>query len=615
MINRKGQTTIFIIVALIVMGAIIAYLAVNRNFSTTGSGGDFAPIFNTYQQCIERETKAAISLASLQGGHVYLGDYVPGSDYSPFSSHLLYLGSPVPYWYYISGSNLIKENVPTLAGMQQDIALYVKNHLSECDLSPYLAQGYDISVSSPTVSSVVNSRNVVTTVRNTVTVSKDGATESKSLHQSSVDSKLGAFYNIAKSVYDKEKKEAFIEKYAVDVLRLYAPVDGVTVQCSPQIWKSREVVAGIQDALVNNLGSVQFSSSKPKGQDGYFTVPLSTTEPIRLVYSKEWPSVVEITPADQEIMMAEPIGNQQGMGAMGFCYVPYHFVYDLRFPVMVQVGDGLDFFQFPVAAIVSKNVPRNSLPGTFEPEDTADVCSFANSKLSVSTYNADLQPVEARVSYQCFDQMCSVGNTKLGNAVASIDAFVPSCVNGRLIVDAEGYGHYEQIFSSNEQHSAEVILDRQYDMNVDLKLNGRSFNGTAIVHFDSGRSVASVALPDLSNVKLQEGLYNITIYAYGNASIRIPATTKTQCVEVSQGGILGFFGGKKEQCFNINVPESIIDKALVGGGVTTAYLLPSDLQKGTIVLDAEAFESPTSLEQVQYTFDALQDSRVEVNFR
>jgi hypothetical protein len=612
---KRGQVTIFIIVALIVVGAVIVYLAVNGSFSTTSTGGDFAPVFTAYQQCIESQTKAAVSLASLQGGHVSLGDYIPGSDYAPFSSHLSYLGSPVPYWFYVSGNNLVKENVPSLTDMQKDISSYVSNHLHDCDLSVYEAQGYSISIGKPEVSTLVSSKNVVTTVRGAVTVSREGSTESKSINEASVSSKLGTFYAIAKNVYDKEKQEAFIEKYAVDVLRLYAPVDGVNVQCAPGIWKSREVVSAIQDGLVNNLASLEFAASKPKGEAGYFTVPLSTSEPVRIIYSKSWPSVVEITPADQELMIAEPVGNQQGMGVMGFCYVPYHFVYDLKFPVMVQIGDGLDFFQFPIAAIVNKNVARNALPSTFDTEDTTNVCAFANSKISVSVYDADLKPVQADVSYQCFDQTCPVGESAIANGVSTLNAFVPSCVNGKLLVDAEGYAHYEKTFSSNEEHSAEVILDKEYDVRADLKLNGKSFGGTAIVHFESATGVESTALPDNPNIKLHEGLYNITIYAYGNASIKIPASTKTQCTDVSRGGILGFFGSKKEQCFTITVPESVIDSALVGGGKTTAYLFSSDLQKGTIMLDAQAFESPTSLEDVQYTFNALDDASIEVSFK
>ena len=29
-------------------------------------------------------------------------------------------------------------------------------------------------------------------------------------------------------------------------------------------------------------------------------------------------------------MIAKPVGTEQGMGIMGFCYSPYHFVYDIN---------------------------------------------------------------------------------------------------------------------------------------------------------------------------------------------------------------------------------------------------------------------------------------------
>ena len=44
---------------------------------------------------------------------------------------------------------------------------------------------------------------------------------------------------------------------------------------------------------------------------------------------------IEIHGTNGALMLARPVGNAQGMGAMGFCYSPYHFV-------MMSSHDGSD---------------------------------------------------------------------------------------------------------------------------------------------------------------------------------------------------------------------------------------------------------------------------------
>ena len=62
-------------------------------------------------------------------------------------------------------------------------------------------------------------------------------------------------------------------------------------------------------------------------------------------------------------MIAKPIGTQPGLSAMKFCYAPYKFVYDMYFPVLIQVyskDDANEVFQFPVSVVINKNMPREA---------------------------------------------------------------------------------------------------------------------------------------------------------------------------------------------------------------------------------------------------------------
>ena len=80
------------------------------------------------------------------------------------------------------------------------------------------------------------------------------------------------------------------------------------------------------------------------------------------------------------------------------------------------------------------------------------------------------------------------------------------------------------------------------------------------------------------------------------------------------GGIAGFFGGTKEQCFDINIPETRIEYALIGGGTTEEYLLESNLEKGKIKLNVPEFKVPSSLEELQYNYGSFEQSGVDVSY-
>lgn len=618
--SKRGQVAVFVIIAVVIVGLIASFFIFRSSLGGASVPGELQPVFSYYTECISRETKGAASLLELQGGRIDTGVYVPGNDYAPFSSQLNFLGTYVPYWYFLSDSNAVKENVPTKASMEKEMADFIASQLQDqCSFSSFSEQGFDIESGVPSVRVTIADNNIRTNVDSAISVSKNGLSATQRSYIVDTKSKLGAFYKLARDLYDKELSEAFLENYAVDVLRFYAPVDGVEVQCSPKIWETGNVVSELKAGIDTNFEEIKFRGNYYTQTDvkkKYYQVDLATDYAVRVLTSSAWPSKVEITPADNALMMAEPIGNQEGLGVMGFCYVPYHFVYDLSFPAMFQIYDGEEVFQFPVVVIVDKNQPRDAFASTFvEPEAVgSDVCAFKTNSVSVSVFDANLGPVVADVSYQCFDQSCSVGKTVLTNGKATVTASVPACVNGYLVVNAEGYATKKQVFSSNRETNAEVILDKLNSVDVNVLVDGKPTQGSAIVHFTSDDGSVSALIPGSSNVRLKEGLYNVSVYVYGNSSIVIPGSTKQECTKVAVGGVFGLFGGTEDKCFNVNVPETKIDYALRGGGTTSAYFFDSELLSGRVNLYVSSLPAPTSLEDLQNNFEVVSESGVEYSF-
>jgi hypothetical protein len=611
--GKKGQVAIFVIIALVVVAGIVTFFVFRGGILGSEVPAELKPVYDYYISCVEEESRIAIDLAGTQAGYVNTPDYIPGTEYAPFASQLNFMGFGVPYWYYISGSGVVKESVPSKEDIQNDMAAYITANVNRnCDFEALSGKGYAIAFGSePSAEVSISNDKVDVKVESELVASKGGSTASKSTHDVSISSKFGKLYESAKKIYEAQRDGAILENYTQDVLRLYAPVDGVEIGCSPKIWKTREVIDELKNAIEANIAAIKFKGDYYSLQDkrkNYFVVNVPVDEPVNLVYSKSWPTKIQVYGADDELMIAQPIGEQEGMGILGFCSAPYHFVYDISFPVMMQVYEDNEIFQFPVVVVIDKNLPRQGayypLP---EKSDIPDLCQYKTQEVKVNVYDSDLNSIDANLSYLCFSSQCRLGESKGGVFAGS----APACVNGYLIARAEGYSEKRQLFSTNEEWTSDMILDREYNVDLALEAGGKPLEGLAVVSFTGERS-ASTALPAVSKIKLSEGLYNVSVFVYGNSSIAIPASTKSQCVTAGKGGIAGFFGATEEKCFEVNVPETKIEAALLGGGKGEIYLMRSDLEKGRITLKVDALPKPNSLEDLAKNYEQFDDMGVEL---
>ncbi|MDH3353244.1 MAG: hypothetical protein OEL87_02250 [Nanoarchaeota archaeon] len=593
-VNKKAQVTIFIIIAIVVVGGVIAYFSLRGGFQQT-IPEDLRPAYDYYISCLEATAEGGVHLLGEQGGHIEIPEFEPGSAYMPFSSQLNFLGQPVPYWMYASGNNLLREKVPTRQTMERELNDYVSERVGDCDFSDFEAQGYDVYVDEGSVVSNINDLSVDLTINNKITIFKNNQSVIVTNHDFSISSKLGKFYGMALDVYNYEKSSMFLEKYALDVMRLYAPVDGTEIGCAPKVFVDEEIRQDIVGGLASNIPSIKLDgnyydlSSKDRE---YFVSDsnLDIDENINFMYLSDWPTTIEMY-GDR---VAKPVGLQPGMAVMGFCYVPYHFVYDINFPVLVQFYDDNEIFQFPVAVIIAKNQAREALPTTAGTSVESKVCEFKNQNVSVHTYDVDLNPIDARIQFKCLNSICEIGETKTYGEDSVLDGQLPQCVNGFIIASAEGYADSRYQISTNEEDIANIVLNKKYNLSLDLPNVKR-----AMISFSSDDFSTTVVYPEMKSVELIEGYYNISVYVYDNSSLKFPATSRSECVDIPETGLAGLFGAQTEKCYDINMPEMNIDFAVIGGGKNAEYITSEDLENSNkLNIDVPLFGLPQSLEEL-----------------
>lgn len=113
MINKRGQVTIFIVIAILIIAVFAIYLTINRGATSTTSDVSSDPVYIFVQDCIEEGGKEAIYEVSDNGGYNYLPELANDLDY--------------PY-YYINQT----PHVPSKSFIEDELSLYLEGYIKDC---------------------------------------------------------------------------------------------------------------------------------------------------------------------------------------------------------------------------------------------------------------------------------------------------------------------------------------------------------------------------------------------------------------------------------------------------------------------------------------------------
>jgi len=222
---------------------------------------------------------------------------------------------------------------------------------------------------------------------------------------------------------------------------------------------------------------------------------------------------------------------------------------------LVQVEKGEETFQFPVAVVIEGNKPREPLSSSATEIGIPELCRYKNTPLEVHTFDSNLQSVEADISYECLSETCSIGRTEDG----AIKANFPQCVNGYIVARAEGYEDGNLLHSTTSDVGVvNVFLERSYDLNTELRLDGQIYDGSALITFARDGGSKTVIYPEQKNVELSPGQYEVQVYVYKNSSLEFQEITKKECIDIPAGGIGGLLGFTTEKCIDVKIPGQII---------------------------------------------------------
>lgn len=605
--GKKGQVTIYVIVAMVIVVLGVLIYSFRDVIVTESIPQEVVPIKERFMDCVENSVDLGVKIVESSGGYIETPVKNPSSRYQPFSSILEFAGAEIPYWYYLSGSGIATESVPDIEDIEIELEEYLAEKVMDCNFNDFEEQGFVINLEKSDVSVDIENNYIDINLDTEISISKGDFSSVLRKHDLRYDSYLGLLYEESRNFYDKEMSEYSLVEYGIDVMRLNLPVDGVELTCSPLSWNADELYSNFKDNLELNYIAVNNNGEN----NDYFNVDFNGDVDLSVMYSSDWPTYFEVNPADRNILVSNPVGNEAGMGILGFCYVPYHFVYDIRYPVLIRLAKSSEVFQFPVVLEINKNVRgKPVLESSLSDDFKNDLCESANTKIKVSLYNSDLEPVDGSVSFECLGATCDLGDTSNGE----LESLFPQCVNGIISVDAEGYRDSGVTYSTVDSGEVVVVLDREYERSVVLNLGGVKYSGNALITFSSEDYTTSVVYPAQNTVFLSSGNYNVSVMAYSNSSISFPETEKEQCYDVPRSGLLGLAGLTEKECVAVIVPAQTLSNALIGGGSVVYYFDENSLRKSrSIIIDAERLKTPKTIEELQENYIMIEGNLLGVS--
>ncbi len=651
-VQKKGEVTTFVIVGIIIVVlAVTLFFARNtvlfRNLISetqkTITVPEQAKIVKVQvESCIRDTIKDGADLMMSRGGYIVIPtDPMPRGPANMFSNYVDIFNegsSTVPYWYYQAANGVDKVQVPEMNAVRSQLENYLNSNIVDCldRFSLLRGRGYEIAYSEPKSRVSILDDEIKSDVAFSIDLRLRDFNFEFDDFSVSVESGLGRMYKAARDVLSAENEKNFLENYALDSMVVYdsIPFSGVDFECSPRTWQRSKVIEAMKNVFATNIPAIKVKDSDyvlADDFDKYFVSDIGKDYEdlsFQFFYSPEWPLAIDILGEDGEILRGKPFASESTVGKFVnqfFCANNYHFVYNIKFPVIVVLRDGAsgEVFQFATQVVIDHNQPRQNKINIPTLELETEICDKegAESTIYVLGYRPDGSVgslPDARVSLKCLNEVCEIGRTTWNGEDYSIRANVPACFNGIITADKEGYVGNKEMVSTSEGSSMSLILEKLYDLDVEVMVVSDSGVSPAqpteqvIFTFDNKNVDYSTSLivPGMKTVKLAPGNYEVRVSTLVQSSgFTIPAKEIKSCVDAPREGLLGLAGLTEKKCVNAKADEVKLDQAMVGGSTYSWSVSRSELADSKkIILYAPRGPMPRSISELAKSSES--DSKI-----
>jgi len=514
--GKKGQITVFIILGLLLLAAVVVYVSINQTEKEKGSAAipkvekvpiEFQPIQNYVENCLKLTAEEGLKLAMDHGGYIDpITSGINSNPTEPTSSNGVSLPGDfiIPYWYYLKSDNRCIKNCefsserPPLRrnegpkSIEAQLDSYIKVKIKDCTRN-FEAFKEDANVVENGVISITSSvldSDVLFVMVYPLAVTKEGVTKEMNNFYVRIPVRLNDIYELATIMTNLEEKYRFLERDAVQLIVGFSgldedklpPMSESRVQFGNEItWTKSKVKKDVESMLSsyiqllraqNTLNYQEYNFGDPYKDALYnlhMIIPFDQDYnhlAASFNYLPETPIYFDLN-CDGET--CKPLSVSQNFIAL-FGLQRYEFAYDISFPVMVEIFDPAAFdgkgyyFRYYLEANIRNN---EVMKHDFWPLESIDMAAGSmmcdadkrnSGEIAINVKNKKGQNIDgADVAFSCADESCIIGATSNG----LLKEKLPVCIGGFVTVMKEGYVSTSNLLSTvlDKKDSVDIVLD------------------------------------------------------------------------------------------------------------------------------------------------------------
>ncbi len=529
--SRRGQITLFIIIGIVLLISVatIIYFYQQRVTEpikrTIAVPEEVQAIYDYVATCTDQIGKEGLILMGTQGGFITLPPAIANNPNAHIKADPLGVAK-TPYWYYEG-----EDRTPTLANMQRELELHIKNNLENCvDNFQAFQEFYTITPTSPMVPVVtLTDTEVIIQVKWPLEIRTQDKVTQLTEFISSFPVKLKPMYEMADKVMKLENREGWFENLTIDLMSANPeiPLSGMEFKCGARRWQLQTIKKEMQNMLVSLLPSIRIANTNyppPQESERTYARLKDNAQDIKadLIAGKEpnWP---ENTPADvfemNRMMLdagipktnlkaafvyqqdwplfinAQPnqggtLSTAQAKGPRKYtkflCINQWHFAYDTIYPIKMMIKDDTAFrgegytFQMAFPVIIEDNKESRELFGLrrFQiPDMGEEYCNtYGTQKIDVRAIGFEEGSITAEeldaanVTFKCVNQECNLGQTYSdGSGAIRLTAYLPEgCANPTIQASKQGYLPGEK---QRDKELMEIMLTKLKSVNYSIQVH------------------------------------------------------------------------------------------------------------------------------------------------
>lgn len=527
--SKKAQVTVFIIIGLLLLfGAGLFYYLTQKTGESSLEAGikiseeqvpaQFNPIKAYADQCAYSVAVEGLKLIGQQGGYASFDDkklnkesFIITSNPTESDAVAFAPGFKTAYWWYLKSANDCSGNCqfaskrPDLRdsdnSIEKQLERYIDAKFKDCinGFEPFVGQGFTITEeSAPKTNVVIAANDVQVLVEYPITAKIQNAESKMSKFLVTVDLDLDKIYRLATNLTNMQIKYNYLEDHALNLIVAFSgvskdklpPTNELQFSLgSPVSWVKNDVRDKVEGMLVSYVplfqvdGTYNFEQNilgDELSQRLYDATIIPVNDPAyknldpKFTYLNNWPIYFNLNCEGQRCKASTANSLIQLFGIQD-----YKFVYDLSFPVFVEINDpfalnGLGYtFDFFLEGNIRDNQPMASnyqglaaLPLSLERSQLCDLRTSGDVTINVKDSVTEKSIEGAQVFYKVIDESCYIGQT-----LSPLIEKFPVALGGVLSIVKDNYIGKSVDFAAEPdvEQSLDIDLQPVYTKNLIIK--------------------------------------------------------------------------------------------------------------------------------------------------